>query len=167
MEETSNFKRRRQTLAKAQSLNVPTTTTASTNDRRRRHGGNSSAVEAYNTEDENGDVSMEEDNSEMWNDFSNRFRQVQSVLDRNRLLIQQVNENHQARSHNNMVQNVGLIQELNGNISKVVSLYSDLSTNFSTVFHQGNDAIGDENNNDQRHLWGFSKFSTINFLTSF
>ncbi|OIT33368.1 PREDICTED: protein EARLY FLOWERING 4-like [Nicotiana attenuata] len=154
MEETSNLKRRRQTLAKAQSLNVPTTTTASTNDRRRRRGGYSSAVEAYYTEehrDENADGGMEEDNSEMWNDFSNRFRQVQSVLDRNRLLIQQVNENHQARSHNNMVQNVGLIQELNGNISKVVSLYSDLSTNFSTVFHQGNDAIGDENN-DQRHL---------------
>ncbi|OIT19650.1 hypothetical protein A4A49_54849 [Nicotiana attenuata] len=103
MEETSNLKRRRQTLAKAQSLNVPTITTASTNGRLR--GGNSSAVEAYNTEEhrhENADGSMEEDNSEMWNDFSNRFRLVQSVLDRNRLLIQQVNKNHQARTHNNI-----------------------------------------------------------------
>ncbi|KAK4367194.1 hypothetical protein RND71_015074 [Anisodus tanguticus] len=77
----------------------------------------------------------EEGNSEMWNNFSNRFRQVQSVLDLNRLLIKQVNDSHQSRTNDNMVQNEGLIRELNGNISKVVSLYSDLSTNFSTIFH--------------------------------
>lgn len=139
------FKRHGQTLTKAQSL-----TTATTNDRRRRRGADSSAVEAY-IGDENGDLNMEEGNSEMWNNFSNKFRQVQSVLDRNRLLIQQVNENHQSRTNDNMVQNVGLIQELNGNISKVVSLYSDLSINFSTMFHQGNDATGDKTNNQRHH----------------
>ncbi|RVW42290.1 Protein early flowering 4 [Vitis vinifera] len=65
--------------------------------------------------------------------------QVQSVLDRNRVLIQQVNENHQSKIPDNLVKNVALIQEINGNISKVVSLYSDLSTNFSGVFHQPNE----------------------------
>ncbi|KAK8277700.1 hypothetical protein V6Z11_D10G292500 [Gossypium hirsutum] len=63
------------------------------------------------------------------------FKQVQSVLDRNRMLIQQVNDNHQSKNPDNMVKNVALIQELNGNISKVVSLYSDMSSNFSTSFH--------------------------------
>ncbi|XP_015080124.1 protein EARLY FLOWERING 4 [Solanum pennellii] len=120
MEDT--FKRHRPTLAKPQSL--------TTNDRRRSR-----------------DLSTEEGNSDVWNNFSNRFRQVQSVLDRNRSLIQQVNENHQSRTNDNMVQNVSLIQELNGNISKVVSLYSDISTNFSTMFGQGNDFIGDDTNN--------------------
>ncbi|XVE52502.1 hypothetical protein DITRI_Ditri02bG0127100 [Diplodiscus trichospermus] len=76
---------------------------------------------------------------QVWASFDKSFKQVQSVLDRNRVLIQQVNDNHQSKIPDNMVRNVALIQELNGNISKVVSLYSDLSSNFSTVFHQQND----------------------------
>ncbi|CAK9323847.1 unnamed protein product [Citrullus colocynthis] len=47
----------------------------------------------------------------------------------------EVNENHQSRIPSNMVDNVALIQELNGNISKVVSMYSDFSSDFSTAFH--------------------------------
>lgn len=77
---------------------------------------------------------------EVWETFDRNFRQVQSVLDRNRALIQQVNENHQSRIPDNMVKNVALIQEINGNISKVVSLYSHLSTNFSSLFHQRSSA---------------------------
>ncbi|KAF3660680.1 hypothetical protein BC332_22451 [Capsicum chinense] len=121
----NTVKRHRQTQGKAQSITTAATSTTATSP----------------------DVGVEEGNSEMWNNFSNRFRQVQSVLDRNRLLIQQVNENHQSRTNDNMVQNVGLIQELNGNISEVVSLYSDLSTNFSAMFRQGNQ---DETNNQRR-----------------
>ncbi|TYG51971.1 hypothetical protein ES288_D10G304200v1 [Gossypium darwinii] len=75
-------------------------------------------------------------NSEVWATIDKSFKQVQSVLDRNRMLIQQVNENHQSKIQDNMVKNVALIQELNANISKVVSLYSDLSSNFSTAFQQ-------------------------------
>lgn len=77
----------------------------------------------------------EEDDPEVWKNFNQSFGQVQTVLDRNRALIQQVNENHQSRIPDNMVKNVALIQEINGNISKVVSLYSDLSSNFTTFFH--------------------------------
>ncbi|KMT18209.1 hypothetical protein BVRB_2g023800 [Beta vulgaris subsp. vulgaris] len=68
---------------------------------------------------------------ESWNAFADSFSQVQTVLDRNRLLIQQANENHQSRMPDNMVKNVAIIQELNGNITKVASIYADLSTNFS------------------------------------
>ncbi|XP_057488831.1 uncharacterized protein LOC130774792 [Actinidia eriantha] len=68
------------------------------------------------------------------------------VLDRNRVLIQQVSENHQQKIHDNLVKNVALIQEINGNISKVVSLYSDLSVNFSSMFHQQNGAIDAKSN---------------------
>ncbi|KAJ6690168.1 hypothetical protein OIU85_006448 [Salix viminalis] len=80
----------------------------------------------------------DEVDDEVWATFNNSFRQVQSVLDRNRVLIQQVNENHQSRIPDNMVKNVSLIQELNVNISKVVGLYSDLNSNFSTAYHQRN-----------------------------
>ncbi|GFP97641.1 protein early flowering 4, partial [Phtheirospermum japonicum] len=72
----------------------------------------------------------------VWAAFSNNFRRVQSVLDRNRALIQQVNENHQSKIHENMVKNVSLIQEINGNITKVVSLYSDLTADFSGAVHK-------------------------------
>uniref|UniRef100_A0A9I9DWC4 Protein EARLY FLOWERING 4 domain-containing protein n=3 Tax=Cucumis melo TaxID=3656 RepID=A0A9I9DWC4_CUCME len=81
------------------------------------------------------DAFPDEYDAEVWASFDQTFRQVQSVLDRNRTLIQQVNENHQSRIPSNMVDNVALIQELNGNISKVVSMYSDFSSDFSTAFH--------------------------------
>ncbi|XP_039158691.1 protein EARLY FLOWERING 4 [Eucalyptus grandis] len=64
------------------------------------------------------------------------FRRVQSVLDRNRALISQVNENHQSKVPDNIAKNVALISEINGNISKVLSIYSDLSVDFSEVVHQ-------------------------------
>ncbi|KAJ8769483.1 hypothetical protein K2173_002973 [Erythroxylum novogranatense] len=90
-----------------------------------------------------------ERDTEVWKTFNNRFQEVQSVLDRNRALIQQVNDNHQSKMPDNMVKNVALIQEINGNISKVVSLYSHLSTNFFSACHQQRnnhpDADGDGN----------------------
>ncbi|XP_060181238.1 protein EARLY FLOWERING 4-like [Lycium barbarum] len=130
MEDTSNLNRHRQTLAKSQSRK--------SNKHRVSSRADSSVVESFT--EENG-YSMEEGDSQMWNNFSNNYRQVQSVLDQNRLLIQQVNENHQSRTHNSMVQNVGLIQELNDNISKVASLYSDFNTDFTTMVHQRKNGI--------------------------
>ena len=59
------------------------------------------------------------------------------------MLIQQVNDNHQSKVPDNMAKNVALIQELNGNISKVVSLYSGLSSNFSTAFQHQRNKNGD------------------------
>ncbi|KAF5954300.1 hypothetical protein HYC85_007156 [Camellia sinensis] len=78
----------------------------------------------------------EECDNEAWDRLSKSFRQVQSVLDRNRALIQQVNENHQSKMPDNLVKNVALIREINGNISKVMSLYSDLSVDFSNIVQQ-------------------------------
>ncbi|KAE8695600.1 Protein EARLY FLOWERING 4 [Hibiscus syriacus] len=77
-----------------------------------------------------------EGNPDVWSTLDKSFKQVQTVLDRNRALIQQVNENHRSKIADNMVKNVALIQELNGNISKVVSLYSDMSSTFSSAFHK-------------------------------
>ncbi|GMP49118.1 hypothetical protein CsSME_00016207 [Camellia sinensis var. sinensis] len=78
----------------------------------------------------------EECDNEAWDRLTRSFRQVQSVLDRNRALIQQVNENHQSKMPDNLVKNVALIREINGNISKVMSLYSDLSVDFSNIVQQ-------------------------------
>ena len=89
------------------------------------------------TNNDYSDVEDAEDGDpEAWQTLNKSFRQVQSVLDRNRAIIQQVNENQQSRMPDNMVKNVGLIQELNGNISKVASLYSDLNSDFSNICHQ-------------------------------
>ncbi|KAI8008859.1 Protein EARLY FLOWERING 4 [Camellia lanceoleosa] len=54
----------------------------------------------------------------------------------NQALIQQVNENHQSKMPDNFVKNVALIREINSNISKVISLYSDLSVDFSNIVQQ-------------------------------
>ncbi|KAB5551917.1 hypothetical protein DKX38_009228 [Salix brachista] len=81
----------------------------------------------------------EECDVEAWDTLSKSFKQVQSVLDdldRNRDLIQQVNSNHRSKIPDNLVKNVPLIREINGNISKVISIYSDLSVNFSNIVQE-------------------------------
>ncbi|XP_073128278.1 protein EARLY FLOWERING 4-like [Henckelia pumila] len=93
---------------------------------------------------------------EVWAAFTANFSQVQSVLDRNRALIQQVNENHRSKIQYNLVKNVELIQEINGNIAKVVSLYSKLSADFSSLFHQRN-ADGGGNGKAEENISGFGK----------
>ncbi|CAA2980207.1 EARLY FLOWERING 4-like [Olea europaea subsp. europaea] len=73
---------------------------------------------------------------EAWEILSKAFNEVQTVLNQNRVLIQQVNENHQSKTPDNLAKNVDLIKEINGNISKVLGLYSNMSTNFSSVIRQ-------------------------------
>ncbi|KAK8513294.1 hypothetical protein V6N12_052491 [Hibiscus sabdariffa] len=77
------------------------------------------------------DTEGEECNVVVWDTLRTSFKMAQAVLDRNRELIQKVNENHQSKIPDNLVKNVGLIREINGNISKVIKIYSDLSVNLS------------------------------------
>jgi hypothetical protein len=103
----------------------------------RRSKKNRRRPSATPTNGEYSDMEEAEDGDpEAWATLNKSFRQVQSVLDRNRAIIQQVNENQQSRMPDNMVKNVSLIQELNGNISKVASLYSDLNSDFTNICHQ-------------------------------
>lgn len=70
----------------------------------------------------------------VWSIFHNGSRQVQFLLDHNRLLINEINQNHEAKIPEGLTRNVMLIRELNNNIGKVVDLYATMSTNFSHVF---------------------------------
>lgn len=109
-----------------------------------RKGENNSGDEA---EEEEGDL-------EVWEILRRNFRLVQSVLDQNRALIQQVNKNHRSKIPDNLVKNVSLIQEINGNISKVISLYSNLSVDFSNIVHQRRELMGSKinrNSDKQQH----------------
>lgn len=63
--------------------------------------------------------------------FQKSFLQVQSILDQNRLLINEINQNHESKIPDNLSRNVGLIRELNNNIRRVVDLYADLSVSFT------------------------------------
>ncbi|CAD6256014.1 unnamed protein product [Miscanthus lutarioriparius] len=63
--------------------------------------------------------------------FHKSFVQVQSLLDQNRMLISEINQNHESRAPDNLTRNVGLIRELNNNIHRVVGLYADLSASFA------------------------------------
>lgn len=63
--------------------------------------------------------------------FQKSFVQVQTILDQNRLLINEINQNHESKIPDNLSRNVGLIRELNNNIRRVVDLYADLSTSFT------------------------------------
>ncbi|TXG61629.1 hypothetical protein EZV62_012992 [Acer yangbiense] len=63
--------------------------------------------------------------------FQKNFVQVQDILDQNRVLINEINQNHESKVPDNLSRNVGLIRELNNNIRRVVDLYADLSSNFT------------------------------------
>ncbi|XP_028784737.1 protein EARLY FLOWERING 4 isoform X4 [Neltuma alba] len=99
-------------------------------------------LKSLGAKDEGGDgddgdsADGEQCDAEVWDKLTRSFHQAQSVLDQNRALIQQVNENHRSKIPDNLVKNVALIGQLNGNISKVLSIYSDLSIDFSNIVHQ-------------------------------
>ena len=63
--------------------------------------------------------------------FHKSFVQVQSLLDQNRVLINEINQNHESKVPCDLSRNVGLIRELNNNIRRVVDLYADLSSLFA------------------------------------
>ena len=63
--------------------------------------------------------------------FQKSFVQVQNIFDRNRLLINEINQNQESKIPHNLTRNVGLIRELNNNIRRVVDLYGDLSSSFT------------------------------------
>ncbi|KAG6738175.1 hypothetical protein POTOM_059738 [Populus tomentosa] len=62
--------------------------------------------------------------------FQKSFVQVEDILDQNRLLINEINQNQESKIPDKLTRTVGLIKELNSNIRRVVGLYADLSSNF-------------------------------------
>ncbi|KAH7425409.1 hypothetical protein KP509_11G052600 [Ceratopteris richardii] len=66
----------------------------------------------------------------VWETFQKRFSQVQVILDKNRLLIKQISQNHESRTPEDLAKNVKLIRELNTNIAQVVEIYASLSSEF-------------------------------------
>lgn len=78
--------------------------------------------------------------------FQKSFVQVQNILDQNRLLINEINQNQESKIPDNLSRNVGLIRELNNNIKRVVDLYANLSGNFSKIM----DASSEDNSSGSR-----------------
>lgn len=111
--------------------------------KRRLNGG-----EEAKNDGEDGETE-EQCDQEAWEILSRGFRQAQSVLDQNRALIQQVNNNHLSRDSENLSKNVGLICEINGNISKVLSIYSDLSVDFTSIVHQRRRIAAEDDDDDK------------------
>ncbi|KAK3232229.1 hypothetical protein Dsin_004110 [Dipteronia sinensis] len=68
-------------------------------------------------------------------DFGTKLHQILSV-ENNCELIHRANKKHQSIIPDNIASNVSLICEINGNISKVFSIYSNLSLNFANMVSQ-------------------------------
>ena len=75
---------------------------------------------------------------QVWQNFQTKFSQVQEILDQNRILIREINENHESKLPEMLTRNVGLIRELNGNISQIVELYAKLSNDFVQSMEENN-----------------------------
>ncbi|KAL0052333.1 hypothetical protein WJX82_000475 [Trebouxia sp. C0006] len=52
-----------------------------------------------------------------------KFNLVQDYLEKNKLLITEINNNHEIRSSEGLARNVYLIRELNNNVAKTASVH--------------------------------------------
>ncbi|PNH07194.1 Protein ELF4-LIKE 4 [Tetrabaena socialis] len=64
--------------------------------------------------------------SELWPGFRT-LENVQEILERNKLLISEINLNHELRTPESLLRNVILIRELNGNMATVVEAYRHIA----------------------------------------
>lgn len=62
--------------------------------------------------------------------FKDKFVEVQNILDQNRLLLNEINQNHESKAPENLSKNLRLIKELNKNIRRVVELCAEISSSF-------------------------------------
>ncbi|GBG79397.1 hypothetical protein CBR_g29546 [Chara braunii] len=69
----------------------------------------------------------------MWPGYE-KFKVVQDILDQNRLLITEINHNHEMRLPENLTRNVQLIRQLNDNAAKIVEVYGEISASFVKAF---------------------------------
>ncbi|KAK4756900.1 hypothetical protein SAY87_007027 [Trapa incisa] len=113
--------------------------------RRRRTRGRSMEGDTFSHGGGGGAAAAQMDGKIMQT-FQKSFVQVQHILDQNRLLINEINQNHESRVPDSLTRNVGLIRELNNNIRKVVDLYADLSSSF-TKSMEASSSEGDSNSN--------------------
>ncbi|KAL6846101.1 hypothetical protein ACP4OV_023549 [Aristida adscensionis] len=63
--------------------------------------------------------------------LQHRFSEAQGILEHNRRLIQEINQNERSRDPDRLARNASLLHELNTNVSRVVGIYADLSGSFN------------------------------------
>jgi hypothetical protein len=61
-----------------------------------------------------------------WPGFQ-KLSNAQELLDQNKLLIAEINQNHELKTPESLHRNTVLIKQLNNNVSRVVALYSELA----------------------------------------
>ncbi|RLN34765.1 EARLY flowering 4 protein [Panicum miliaceum] len=59
--------------------------------------------------------------------------EVRGILERNRVLIQEISQNQETRDADGLTRNVSLIRELNTNMARVVDLYGGLSSCYGHI----------------------------------
>lgn len=62
-----------------------------------------------------------------------KFNMVQDILEKNKLLVAEINSNHSVKSPDGLSRNVHLIRELDSNIAKVVVLYKEMSSSLEQI----------------------------------
>eukprot|EP00246_Nothoceros_aenigmaticus_P006099 TRINITY_DN18863_c0_g1_i1.p1 TRINITY_DN18863_c0_g1~~TRINITY_DN18863_c0_g1_i1.p1 ORF type:complete len:143 (+),score=30.71 TRINITY_DN18863_c0_g1_i1:117-545(+) len=81
-----------------------------------------------------------------------KFDQVDMMLDHNRMLIGEINRNHEQGIPEGITRNASLIGQLNRNIKEVVEFYAEISTSFATLFPDAgnNQDVGDINAKEEQ-----------------
>lgn len=72
-------------------------------------------------------MSTDDKEQAKWPGFQ-KLSSAQELLDQNKLLIAEINQNHELKTPEALQRNTVLIKQLNNNVSRVVALYSELAT---------------------------------------
>jgi hypothetical protein len=97
---------------------------------------------------------MENDNGRDKNgEVMQALQQVQRILERNRMIIQEISDNYEDREAGSLSRNIALIRELNSNTACIMQLNSGLSSSFSLSPDKGSPTAADAAKGDDEILY--------------
>ncbi|CAM0877423.1 unnamed protein product [Alopecurus aequalis] len=74
--------------------------------------------------------------------------EVQRILERNRMLIQEIGQSHESREAGGLNRTVALFREFHSNMARIINLYNELSSSVSRSLAKGSPVAVDGTKGD-------------------